>query len=629
MKTFIYAERYSMNVKRFIFSICNDLQLLNRKIFHASLSPIFGLCYSFCLLLLLGASSIAYGTTRDSSDPFISGDSFRTYCDFTFDELNTSIDFKVFEYGSTVFVKTDMLDKFLKKIHPQIPNPYIIVSHNSDASCPGKFFSYLDDPKIIGWFGQNLENCSHPKIHPIPIGLANRCWEHGNIDIVANVQKMKPYIEKDIFLYLNISTSTYPTERNIVAKTFSSKSFCYNATQKPFQSYLEDLARSKFVLSPRGNGLDCHRTWEALLMGAIPIVKTSSLDPLFENLPVLIVKDWSEINETFLHQSYKKMQSVEYHFEKLFIDYWLNLIDSYKTRTPIQCFYKKSAEQYSSGNAITYSLSGGRLGDCLLSYLHAKWLAHKYNLPFYFISFPSSDKFCLDRLEKKLPRSKHFVKKIDLNQEEDLLKHSNTLFVVPYFPEYEFEYATSSFPFIPHIKADWQDPEFHEEITKMLTLEESVKVIDLPENCITVGVHVRRGGGYDHPSTTKDYPLKFPSDTYYIEQLKKISTLFQGQPLYVYILTDDQHPLWIADKFKAALNNPLMTFDCRVHGNGPSDNIIEDFYLLQKFDCLILCQSNFSIVASKLGNYKVKITPINASTINGEVVIDEIEMIIN
>jgi hypothetical protein len=30
-----------------------------------------------------------------------------------------------------------------------------------------------------------------------------------------------------------------------------------------------------FVASPYGGGPDCHRTWEALILGCIPIVKSS------------------------------------------------------------------------------------------------------------------------------------------------------------------------------------------------------------------------------------------------------------------------------------------------------------------------------------------------------------------
>ena len=32
--------------------------------------------------------------------------------------------------------------------------------------------------------------------------------------------------------------------------------------------YLRTLGQHRFVLSPRGNGLDAHRTWEALMVGS-------------------------------------------------------------------------------------------------------------------------------------------------------------------------------------------------------------------------------------------------------------------------------------------------------------------------------------------------------------------------
>ena len=52
-----------------------------------------------------------------------------------------------------------------------------------------------------------------------------------------------------------------------------------------------------FSVSPWGNGLDCHRTWEDLVLGCIVIVKKSALDPLYKGLPVVIVQDWSEITK--------------------------------------------------------------------------------------------------------------------------------------------------------------------------------------------------------------------------------------------------------------------------------------------------------------------------------------------
>jgi hypothetical protein len=85
-----------------------------------------------------------------------------------------------------------------------------------------------------------------------------------------------------------------------------------------------------FVISPRGGGYDCHRTWEALCLGCIPIIKTSGLDPLFENLPVCIVSSWSDVNEEYLKKYLESIQTKQFQYEKLNLNFWKNLIYSKK-----------------------------------------------------------------------------------------------------------------------------------------------------------------------------------------------------------------------------------------------------------------------------------------------------------
>ena len=85
-------------------------------------------------------------------------------------------------------------------------------------------------------------------------------------------------------------------------------------------------------LSPRGNGIDCHRTWEALYLDIIPIVWHSTLDSLYENLPIIIINDWSEVNEQFLRNKLleislnKIKQPSIYQYEKLRNSYWHQMV---------------------------------------------------------------------------------------------------------------------------------------------------------------------------------------------------------------------------------------------------------------------------------------------------------------
>ena len=81
-----------------------------------------------------------------------------------------------------------------------------------------------------------------------------------------------------------------------------------------------------FVISPHGGGYDCHRTWEALILGCIPIVKTSKIDILYKDLPVLIVNNWIDINETLLAETVYNFSKITFKTEKLLLNYWNNEI---------------------------------------------------------------------------------------------------------------------------------------------------------------------------------------------------------------------------------------------------------------------------------------------------------------
>lgn len=84
----------------------------------------------------------------------------------------------------------------------------------------------------------------------------------------------------------------------------------------------------KFILSPRGTGMDCHRTWEALMIGLIPIVQSSMIDELYEDLPVIVVGDWKELNMDLLNKEYEKIiekkKNNQYNYNKLHIEYWIH-----------------------------------------------------------------------------------------------------------------------------------------------------------------------------------------------------------------------------------------------------------------------------------------------------------------
>ena len=91
------------------------------------------------------------------------------------------------------------------------------------------------------------------------------------------------------------------------------------------EQFLPDLKRSKYVLSPPGVGEDCFRTWESVLLGAVPVVHNSSgLQKLWAVAPVLAMDNMEDITEVDLVTRNKIMAGREV----ALAPYWFNRIDS-------------------------------------------------------------------------------------------------------------------------------------------------------------------------------------------------------------------------------------------------------------------------------------------------------------
>ncbi|HLB40554.1 MAG TPA: hypothetical protein VJJ83_02080 [Candidatus Babeliales bacterium] len=283
-------------------------------------------------------------TKRPPSFPYISGDTFRALADHVFDETVHELDFaqinaSLIRTGDSVFVKTDYLKRFFTQLHPRITATYILITHNSDRANPGDYAHYLDDPKLGHWFGCNPDLPQpQPKFTGIPIGLANAYHgmhgEHGVMTAARRALQQKPKLHKRYLLGLNFAVLTNHTERGRVHALFNQKPYCKvfmdakNRGRQSYKNYLKDLTRTQFVISPHGAGLDCHRTWEALLLGSVPVVQSSTLDGLYTDLPVIVVPKWSQVTRKLLRAQLAAHSTQNFKLERLFFPYWADLIST-------------------------------------------------------------------------------------------------------------------------------------------------------------------------------------------------------------------------------------------------------------------------------------------------------------
>lgn len=279
-------------------------------------------------------------------------------------------------------------------------------------------------------------------------------------------------------------------------------------------------------------------------------------------------------------------------------------------------------------NAVTYSFSTGRFGDDLIAYFHAKWLAWKYGLPLLYKPFPHADRLHLSDKESHLSAGFSFNNTVKVLSEDQITSESSsTLFDVAYGPDCRFEYEMHKGLGLAWVDVNWEDPTFKKEVIDSLTPKVPVPTVPLLKDRISVAVHVRRGGGFDNYAVCERLiPLKFPPDSYYIEQIQRVARFFKGQPLMVYIFTDDKNPKDIARKYDKAINDPNIKFKTGWSQKFTDGSTVwRDFYSIGKFDCLIYCTSNFSIMASILGDYALKISPTHCYFKDGHPVIDQVD----
>ena len=133
-------------------------------------------------------------------------------------------------------------------------------------------------------------------------------------------------IKHDKLAYLNINPNTFPTERQFVIDLFANSPKVTSKNSISWKEYYQDIASHKFVFSPRGNGVDCHRTWEALYLRTIPIVKKSIHMNEFCDLPIFFVEKWEDICYDKLNVFYEQVENQLYNLDKMKISYWKNKI---------------------------------------------------------------------------------------------------------------------------------------------------------------------------------------------------------------------------------------------------------------------------------------------------------------
>lgn len=263
--------------------------------------------------------------------------------DFFFQEALLSRSSRV---GSPLYVKRDFVFTSGlwrgEKQQPLVPSDYrgdVVVGHSDlvtrsfalvrmKFSTGGRIFSSnLDGPRGIHLALGAVR---------IPLGLTNPTSDTslhpvlGNPELIATVMA-EPSVEQKLALYANFDSATAPKHRSAVAEKCDSLDYVVvgnsDYTAEGRTAYLRQMRDYRLVVCPRGNGLDTHRFWEALYVGAIPVVLSNSYQARIArelSLPFIGLRSWAGLENfrEILRRAECVLSSDRFSLDGARLSYW-------------------------------------------------------------------------------------------------------------------------------------------------------------------------------------------------------------------------------------------------------------------------------------------------------------------
>ncbi|MFA6506584.1 MAG: hypothetical protein WCT14_10820 [Treponemataceae bacterium] len=270
------------------------------------------------------------------SKPYISGDGFRSVCprEFLSDSSN-GFDSDTTTPGALIYCRGDRLRSFLTETAPRIQVPFSIICNNDDTTLTPDWVP-LFPPNMVRLFGQNVL-IDDPRVIPLPIGLENARLHYNGVirDYQALRRRPAPTRNRVLFAFTVGTNKAVRGPARAFLEKFSLADSLDRVNSRTYRKIASDY---RFIASPPGNGVDCHRTWEAMYLRSVPIVVRSFMTEYFARLglPLWLVDNYEELNSLTEADFDAKYRSLSPAFTNpaLWSPYWESLIQSQSRPTP-------------------------------------------------------------------------------------------------------------------------------------------------------------------------------------------------------------------------------------------------------------------------------------------------------
>ncbi len=223
--------------------------------------------------------------------------------------------------GPIVYCRTHWIKKRFEKL-ATFPSCVLVTSFSDDsvtnemaAACP---------PNVKKWYSNNVMT-HNPRVEAFPIGHSYSDEK----EAIFFEQYAKGH-QTDVNWCTMCFLRNIPRNPNPREGIYEELGGCSFITVKGgfdhigADEFYQDMRHHTYTISPPGAGPDCHRHWEAIALGCIPIVLRSRATDILEDLPCLRIDCWAEVTEERLaaerEHLQKRFQSIA--MRKLDMNFW-------------------------------------------------------------------------------------------------------------------------------------------------------------------------------------------------------------------------------------------------------------------------------------------------------------------
>ncbi len=191
-----------------------------------------------------------------------------------------------------IFVYGDLLRFVSNYITPYLEKKHILVVHNSDELIDHTYDHIFDNPNILHMFCQNAVTL-HPKVTGVPIGLANQTSKQENFS--EFFKQTRKIVKRKSLYFGNITTMNEQLGSFIKLLELHRNKGTKSNNQISSLEYIGELKEYRFVVCPRGNGIDTHRLWEAIYLGSTPIITSQELHRAIPSNCCCVLETWEDL----------------------------------------------------------------------------------------------------------------------------------------------------------------------------------------------------------------------------------------------------------------------------------------------------------------------------------------------